>query len=60
MRLPPPSMPIAHATSRELYLRLLGHVRPYWGAFLVAIVTLVLTAATEPRDLWRAWEATRQ
>jgi subfamily B ATP-binding cassette protein MsbA len=36
------------ATSREIYLRLLGYVKPYWGAFVVAIVTLALTAATEP------------
>lgn len=36
------------ATSRELYLRLLGYVRPYWKPFVVAIVALTLTASTEP------------
>ncbi|MDP2810297.1 MAG: lipid A export permease/ATP-binding protein MsbA [Rhodocyclaceae bacterium] len=36
------------ASSRELYLRLLGHVRPYWRAFAVAVTGMVLMAATEP------------
>ena len=35
-------------TSRELYLRLLGHVRPYWRVFALAVLGLVLMAATEP------------
>jgi subfamily B ATP-binding cassette protein MsbA len=35
-------------TSRELYLRLLRYVRPYWKAFGLAVVGMVLTAATEP------------
>ena len=35
-------------TSRELYFRLLRHVRPYWRAFVIAIVCLAVTAATEP------------
>jgi subfamily B ATP-binding cassette protein MsbA len=35
-------------TSREIYLRLLGYVRPYWRVFSVAIVGMVLTAAAEP------------
>lgn len=34
--------------SRTLYLRLLGYVRPHWRIFSVAIVTMVLLAATEP------------
>jgi subfamily B ATP-binding cassette protein MsbA len=38
---PPPS-------SRVLYLRLMGHVRPYWRVFAVSIVTMALAAATEP------------
>lgn len=36
------------ATNREVYLRLLGYVRPYWRMFLVALVGMVLTAAAEP------------
>jgi subfamily B ATP-binding cassette protein MsbA len=39
---------MAQQTSRELYLRLLGYVRPYWTAFALAVVGMVLTAATEP------------
>jgi len=35
-------------TSRELYLRLLGYVRPYWRAFALAIVAMAVVAATEP------------
>jgi subfamily B ATP-binding cassette protein MsbA len=33
--------------SRALYLRLLRHVLPYWRVFLVALVALVVGAATE-------------
>lgn len=33
---------------RQLYLRLLGFVRPYWRAFAIAVVCMVCTAATEP------------
>jgi len=36
------------ASSRELYLRLMGHVRPYWRVFAVSMVTMALAAATEP------------
>ncbi len=36
------------AFSRALYLRLLGYVRPYWRVFSLAILALILTAATEP------------
>jgi len=32
----------------ELYLRLLGYVKPYWRVFLVSIVAMVVLAATEP------------
>ncbi len=35
-------------TSTELYLRLLRYVRPYRGAFALAIFGMVLVAATEP------------
>jgi len=35
-------------TSREIYLRLLGYVRPYWRVFAVAIAGMVMTAAVEP------------
>ena len=34
--------------SRALYLRLLGYVKPYWRMFVLSIVALILTAATEP------------
>jgi subfamily B ATP-binding cassette protein MsbA len=36
------------ASNREVYLRLLGYVRPYWRMFLLALVGMVLTAAAEP------------
>jgi len=35
-------------SSRALYFRLLGYVRPYWRVFALAVLALVLTAATEP------------
>ncbi|MCB1801719.1 MAG: lipid A export permease/ATP-binding protein MsbA [Gammaproteobacteria bacterium] len=35
-------------TSKDLYLRLLQHVRPYWRQFTVGIVFIVLLALTEP------------
>jgi len=35
-------------SSRELYLRLLGHVRPYWRQFALGLVFVVLLALTEP------------
>ncbi|HXC37436.1 MAG TPA: lipid A export permease/ATP-binding protein MsbA [Burkholderiales bacterium] len=35
-------------SSRELYARLMGYVRPYWKAFALSILGMVLTAATEP------------
>jgi len=34
--------------SRTLYFRLLAYVKPYWRVFAVSILSLVLTAATEP------------
>jgi ATP-binding cassette, subfamily B, bacterial MsbA len=36
------------ASSTALYLRLLSYVRPYASAFGIAIVGMILTAATEP------------
>ncbi len=35
-------------TSTQLYLRLLGYVKPYWRAFVISIVAMVLSAATAP------------
>lgn len=35
-------------TSRDLYLRLLGYVRPYWRIFALSIVLMAASAATEP------------
>ncbi|HJW03584.1 MAG TPA: lipid A export permease/ATP-binding protein MsbA [Azospira sp.] len=35
-------------SSRELYGRLLGYVRPYWRGFVLAIGTMALSAVTEP------------
>lgn len=36
------------ATSREIYFRLLNYVKPYWRAFVLAIVAMALSAATDP------------
>ncbi|NOT20880.1 MAG: lipid A export permease/ATP-binding protein MsbA [Sideroxydans sp.] len=35
-------------TSSQLYLRLLGYVRPYWRVFAAAILGMIVAAATEP------------
>ena len=35
-------------SSRDLYFRLLSYVRPYWRVFGIAILGMMLTAATEP------------
>jgi subfamily B ATP-binding cassette protein MsbA len=35
-------------TSTQLYLRLLGYVKPYWRTFAISILAMVITAATEP------------
>jgi ATP-binding cassette, subfamily B, bacterial MsbA len=35
-------------SSRELYLRLLSYVRPYAGAFALALAGMIAAAATEP------------
>ncbi len=34
--------------SRDLYLRLLRYVRPYWKVFAVSLFSMVILAATEP------------
>jgi subfamily B ATP-binding cassette protein MsbA len=39
-------------SSRELYLRLLRHVRPYWRQFALGILFMVLLALTEPAIPW--------
>ncbi|HYT15717.1 MAG TPA: lipid A export permease/ATP-binding protein MsbA [Burkholderiales bacterium] len=36
------------SSSRTLYVRLLGYVRPYWRVFAVSILTMALAALTEP------------
>lgn len=35
-------------TSTQLYLRLLGYVRPYWRVFAVSLLAMAVAAATEP------------
>src|SRR5665811_1838639 len=35
-------------TSTQLYLRLLGYVKPYWRTFAISILAMAVTAATEP------------
>ncbi|WP_212787217.1 lipid A export permease/ATP-binding protein MsbA [Ferrigenium kumadai] len=35
-------------TNSQLYLRLLGYVKPYWRAFAISIIGMVVAAATEP------------
>lgn len=37
-----------HLTSAQLYLRLLGYVKPYWRAFAASIVAMVVVALSEP------------
>jgi subfamily B ATP-binding cassette protein MsbA len=37
-----------HYSSRELYLRLLGYVKPYWRVFALALVLMMASAAMEP------------
>jgi subfamily B ATP-binding cassette protein MsbA len=38
----------APLSTRQLYLRLLGYVRPYWRQFAASILGLVLVALSEP------------
>ncbi len=41
-------MTVPHVSSRALYSRLLGYVRPYWRVFLLGVVAMAASAATEP------------
>jgi subfamily B ATP-binding cassette protein MsbA len=41
-------MAVPETKSRVLYARLLRYVAPYWRMFALAILTMVLVAATEP------------
>jgi len=40
--------PASAVSSRQLYLRLLGYVRPYWKVFLAGLLGMAAVAATEP------------
>lgn len=40
--------PANRAADLALYLRLLGHVRPYWREFAVALAAMLVLAATAP------------
>jgi len=35
-------------TSTQLYLRLLGYIKPYWRTFAISILAMAVTASTEP------------
>ena len=39
-------------SSRQIYFRLLTWVKPYWRVFVIAILGMVATAATEPVAPW--------
>ncbi|MHB9118108.1 MAG: lipid A export permease/ATP-binding protein MsbA [Burkholderiales bacterium] len=41
-------MPHREMNSRELYLRLLQYVLPYWRVFAVSVLSTIAVAATEP------------
>jgi subfamily B ATP-binding cassette protein MsbA len=41
-------MASSDANSLQLYLRLLGNVKPYWVPFALSILGMVVTAVTEP------------
>ncbi|WP_189533987.1 lipid A export permease/ATP-binding protein MsbA [Paludibacterium paludis] len=34
--------------SLGLYLRMMGYLRPYWGVFVISLVSMSIAAATEP------------
>ncbi len=42
------NMTHTHMTSSQLYLRLLGYVKPYWRVFALSILGMTVAAATEP------------
>jgi len=35
-------------TNTQLYLRLLGYVKPYWRIFLLSVIATAITASTDP------------
>jgi len=35
-------------TNTQLYLRLLGYVKPYWRTFMISLLGMAVSAATEP------------
>ena len=39
---------IMNMTSAQLYLRLLGYVKPYWRTFAISLIGTAVVAATEP------------
>ena len=39
---------VMNLTSTQLYLRLLGYVKPYWRTFAISILGMAVTAASEP------------
>jgi len=41
-------MASSDANSLQLYLRLLGNVKPYWVPFGLSILGMVVTAVTRP------------
>jgi ATP-binding cassette, subfamily B, bacterial MsbA len=41
-------MSASQLTSMQLYLRLLGYVKPYWRVYAVSITAMVVFSATEP------------
>lgn len=41
-------MPAPTPSSRQLYFRLLGYVRPHWRVLVASLMATALTAATEP------------
>ena len=41
-------MPAPAPSSLQLYLRLLGYVKPYWRAFAASILAMAVVSATEP------------
>jgi subfamily B ATP-binding cassette protein MsbA len=43
-----PAIPASSMTGKDLYVRLLRHVKPYRGMFALAIFAMVVMAATEP------------
>jgi subfamily B ATP-binding cassette protein MsbA len=40
--------PSRHTSSLQLYLRLLGYVKPYWKVFAASIFAMAIVSATEP------------